>query len=107
MTEGTSGATTPVDVVYSWDMNCLRATPVGRPNAVPKCVHFGNYVETITVQTKNGLVTKDRLCGGRALRPHELRQVATANFGDGMVRSFTYLKKGEGYLLPSTRSRKN
>ena len=63
-------------VLYSYDMNVLRALPK-KGNA--KCLPLGS--------------------GGRKLKPAELLKVAKNNWGEKSVTEFHYLGKGEGYTL--------
>jgi hypothetical protein len=58
-------------VVYSFDMNVLRATPNGKPICIPFTM------------------------GGRKLSPKQLEKVARKAWG--RVSEFRYLKEGEGF----------
>ena len=61
-------------VVYSYDMNVLRALP---PKGRAKCIPLGS--------------------GGRKLNARELRKVAENSWGARSIKEFRYLKEGEGY----------
>lgn len=70
-------------VIYSWDMNILRAIPKkGHVQCLPLTLgHEGNGRS-----------------GGRKLRPHQLKLIAEKHWSNHKIEKFTYLKEGEGHI---------
>jgi hypothetical protein len=93
-----------MDIIYSWDNNCIRVVPHGRFDANARCIPLRGAQPRLS-HTGEPIYKRGQLVmekGGRGLSHQEILDIVQQNYAAGnqsfKLNDFYYLSEGQGYI---------